>query len=164
MKTRPIPEPLLAHPTADAAASAALTELHRECFACGDGSGAGLNLRFAPDADGAATALWVPSPQFKSYPDRVHGGIIATLLDSAIVHALVYRGVTGVTAELTLRYLHSVNLEDAVRLVGWVESSKLGMFLCRAELYQREVLAVRASAKFIAQSFSAPDASRASRS
>ncbi len=66
----------------------ALKELHRDCFACGVRNHSGLNLHFDVGADGVATAVWLPSPAFQSYPDRAHGGVIATLLDSAIVHVL----------------------------------------------------------------------------
>jgi len=128
-----------------------LGDLHRDCFACGVCNGTGLNLHFEVGTDGVAAAGWQPSAAFRSYPDRVHGGVIATLLDSAMVHALFARGIAGVTAELTVRYLQSVNVLDPVRVTGWVESDRIGIHLCRAEVHQAGVLAVRASAKFMAR-------------
>jgi len=128
----------------------ALENLHRECFACGVCNHSGLNLHFDVGADGVATAVWQPSAAFRSYPDRVHGGVIATLLDSAIVHALFARGVAGVTAELTIRYLQSVNVTDPVHVTGWVESNRHGVYLCCSEVHQAGLLAVRASGKFMA--------------
>jgi acyl-coenzyme A thioesterase PaaI-like protein len=127
-----------------------LESLHRDCFACGVCNRSGLNLHFDVGADGVATAVWQPSPAFRSYPDRVHGGVIATLLDSAIVHALFEKGVAGVTAELTIRYLQSVNVTNPVHVTGWVESNRHGVYLCCAEVHQDGLLAVRASAKFMA--------------
>ncbi len=132
-----------------------LEGLHCDCFACGIGNHNGLNLHFDVGAEGIATAVWSPTPAFRSYADRVHGGVIATLLDSAIVHALFAKGVAGVTAELTIRYLQSVNLTDPVHITGWVDSIRHGVFLCCAEVHQSGVLAVRASAKFM----SMPEAS-----
>lgn len=134
----------------------ALEKLHRDCFACGVCNHSGLNLHFDVGADGVATAAWQPSAAFRSYPDRVHGGVIATLLDSAIVHALFARGVAGVTAELTIRYLQSVNVTAPVRVTGWVESNRHGVFLCSAEVQQAGSLAVRATAKFMAMPETAP--------
>jgi len=127
-----------------------LKDLHHECFACGIGNHAGLNLHFHLDHDGIANAVWKPSPAFRSYPDRVHGGVIATVLDSSIVHALFAKGVAGVTAELTIRYLHSVTITEPIHVRGWVESHRHGMYRCLAEVHQAGVLAVRASAKFMA--------------
>jgi acyl-coenzyme A thioesterase PaaI-like protein len=133
-----------------AGASSLLRDSHLECFACGVCHGTGLHLHFEVGADGVALAVWQPSPVFRSYPDRVHGGVIATLLDSSMVHALFARGVAGVTAEMTIRYLGSVNVADPVRVTGWVESCRMGIHLCRAEVRQSGRLVVRASAKFMA--------------
>ena len=125
-------------------------ESHRACFACGVCNNGGLNLHFEIDSHGMAAAFWQPSPAFQSYPDRVHGGVIATLLDSAIVHALFARNVAGVTAEMTIRYLKSVGLRERVHVTGSVVSVRHGVYLCQAEVHQSGNCAVRASAKFMA--------------
>jgi acyl-coenzyme A thioesterase PaaI-like protein len=109
-----------------------------------------LRLHFEPGPDGGVHARWLPQGAFRSYPDRLHGGVAATLLDSAMVHALFERGVAGVTAELTIRYRHPVTLGDEVEVRGWVEGERHGIFLCRADLRQLRRLAVRATAKFVA--------------
>jgi len=135
--------------TADTTHPDALEDLHRDCFACGVCNRDGLNLHFHVGADGVAVADWPPSPAFRSYPDRVHGGVIATLLDSAIVHALFAKGVAGVTAEITIRYLQKVNVTDPVHVTGRVDANRHGVYLCSAEVHQAGALAVRASAKFM---------------
>jgi acyl-coenzyme A thioesterase PaaI-like protein len=127
-----------------------LTDSHRACFACGVCNNGGFNLHFDIDSDGMASATWQPSPSFQSYPDRLHGGVIATLLDSAMVHALFARGIAGVTAEMTIRYLTSVGLQEPVRVTGSVACRRHGVYLCHAELHQNGNRAVRASAKFMA--------------
>lgn len=123
---------------------------HQACFACGASNNSGLNLHFEIDSDGVASAIWQPSPAFQSYPDRLHGGIIATLLDSAILHALFAKMVVGVTAELTIRYLKLVGLHAPVQVTGRVVSKRHGVYLCHAEVHQNGECAVRASAKFMA--------------
>lgn len=128
----------------------ALEDLHRECFACGVCNQGGLNLHFDIDDSGIARAMWQPSAAFCSYADRIHGGVIASMLDSSIVHALFARGIAGVTAELTIRYLHSTNLTDTVHIAGWVEAQRHGIYQCRAEIQQAGELTVRAFAKFMA--------------
>lgn len=126
-----------------------LGELHQDCFACGVCNHSGLHMEFDVGTDGVARAVWQPSKMFRSYPDRLHGGVIATLVDSAIVHALSSKNVLGVTAELTIRFLQSVNVTDPVAVSGWVESVRHGVYLCCAEVQQMGLLAVRASAKFM---------------
>lgn len=130
--------------------TATLSDLHHACFACGGFNAHGLKLHFEVDANGVAAADWHPSAAFLSYADRVHGGVIATLLDSSMVHALFAQGVTGVTAELTIRYLQRVHIGDPIHVTGWFDVKRHAIYLCRAEVHQGGVLAVRASAKFVA--------------
>ena len=130
----------------------ALRNLHQGCFACGAANPVGLRLHFSIRPDGVAAARWVPAPAYRSYSDRVHGGVIATLIDSAIVHALFEKGVAGVTAELQVRYLQSVSLHKPVDVTGWVESVRHGIYHCGGEVHQEGRLVVRSSARFMAMS------------
>jgi acyl-coenzyme A thioesterase PaaI-like protein len=128
----------------------AANDSHRDCFACGVCNTGGLNLHFEVDACGVASALWQPSSAFQSYPGRLHGGVIATLMDSAMVHALFAKGISGVTAELTIRYLQRVGLEQALQVTGQIEAERHGLYICRADVHQNGKHAVHASAKFMA--------------
>jgi uncharacterized protein (TIGR00369 family) len=130
--------------------ASALKDTHGGCFACGKGNAGGLRLHFEVDEGGIATAIWQPSAVFQSYPDRLHGGVIATLLDSAMVHALAARGVAGVTAELNIRYLQPVSLDQPLLVTALVESKRRGIYQCRADVRQNAAHVVRASAKFMA--------------
>jgi uncharacterized protein (TIGR00369 family) len=116
----------------------------------------GLRLHFEVGQDGVAVAEWMPKQEFRSYPDRVHGGVVATLVDSAMVHALFARGITGVTAEITIRYLRVVSPDAPVRITGWVEGKPGRLHHCRAEVHQHGALVVRASAKFVSVPFPTP--------
>jgi acyl-coenzyme A thioesterase PaaI-like protein len=127
----------------------ALKDSHRDCFACGVCNSGGLNIHFEVDLCGRASADWQPSGAFQSYSDRLHGGVVATLLDSAMVHALAAKGIRGVTAELTVRYLKSVGLKQPLQVTGWIESVRHGVCLCRADVHQGGRHAVRATAKFM---------------
>jgi len=128
----------------------ALHDSHRNCFACGFGNPNGLNLHFEIASDGITSAVWQPSSAYQSYAARLHGGVIATLLDSAMVHALFAKGVAGVTAELTIRYLQMVGVADPLHVTGSVERGRHGVYICRADIHQNGTHAVRATAKFMA--------------
>ena len=54
------------------------------CFACGTENDFGLHLQFKDDTDGCSRDVSIP-PHFQSYKGVVHGGIVATLLDAAMV-------------------------------------------------------------------------------
>lgn len=135
--------------TAGKPPNSALMDTHRNCFACGEDNPTGLHLHFDIGERGAAVAEWMPSPNFSSYPDRLHGGIIATLLDSAIVHSLSARGVAGITGDIRIRYREKVRLCETVQIKGWVDAERLGVYLCRAEVRQSGVRVVEAAAKFM---------------
>lgn len=122
---------------------------HQQCYACGNPDGEGLGLCFEKVSDGSVRAIWQPVRRFQSYPGRLHGGVIATLLDSAMVHALFARQVRGVTAELHVRYLRAVQLDAALELRASVDSCRLSLYVCQAELIQHSRIVVRATAKFM---------------
>jgi acyl-coenzyme A thioesterase PaaI-like protein len=123
---------------------------HDHCFACGRLHPHGLGLRFTADAIGGVCAIWQPTATHQSYPGRLHGGITSTLLDCAMVHALFLQSITGVTAEIQIRYYQAVNLNDPLRIVGRVVSHRHSLYFCEAEVFQQSVLAARAMAKFMA--------------
>jgi len=122
---------------------------HQACFACGPNNQYGLGLEFQPREDGAAVACWQPRRCHCSYDDRLHGGIAATLLDAAMLHALFNRGHDGVTVELIVRYSRGLSLDSPLEVLGWVDSSRHGVQFCRARIRQGGVTAVEASARFM---------------
>jgi uncharacterized protein (TIGR00369 family) len=134
---------------ATAESAAALRDSHRGCFACGIGNDAGLGLRFETNSNGISTAIWQPSERFCSYPDRLHGGVIATLLDCAMVHALFARGTVAATAEITIRYLRSVGWREPLHVTGSVVAESHGLFTCKADVHQGGTHAARATARFM---------------
>jgi len=78
---------------------------HSTCFACGAENENGLHLEFKDSPNGCSSDVSIPS-HFQSYEGVVHGGIVATVLDAAMVHSL--RGQCGdapVTCRLEVRYL-----------------------------------------------------------
>jgi acyl-coenzyme A thioesterase PaaI-like protein len=124
--------------------------LHTHCFACAPGNPHGLRLSFCTDENGVTHVTWTPTPEFQSYNGRIHGGILATLIDASMVHALFALGVAGVTAEMNLRYHAPVLLNAPVEVATWVEAHKLGLYRLRAEVRQAGCKVVTAHAKFMA--------------
>lgn len=73
------------------------------CFVCGPGNAAGLQARFQT-GKGTASTRFVPQLAHQGYARIIHGGILAALLDEAMVYASVTLGCWVATAELTIRY------------------------------------------------------------
>ena len=82
-------------------------EEYPRCFACGGQNPIGLRLRFAWEG-GVARATFVPGSEHQGYPDRMHGGLVCTLLDEAMAYALRGLGVEGYTARLEVRFRQAV--------------------------------------------------------
>jgi acyl-coenzyme A thioesterase PaaI-like protein len=78
----------------------------RSCFVCGESNPAGLNLRFETDGT-LVRARFAPRLEYAGFRETVHGGVIATVLDEAMVWACaVATKKFAFCAELGVRYLH----------------------------------------------------------
>jgi uncharacterized protein (TIGR00369 family) len=73
------------------------------CFVCGEKNPSGLHIQFLLH-DGKAQAEFIPQKIHQGYKDIVHGGIISTLLDEAMVKVALLQGFPAVTAEITVRF------------------------------------------------------------
>ena len=91
-------------------------ELYGHCFACGAANEYGLNLEFESLDDGRVTALYVPQERFQGWPNVLHGGIVATLLDEAAAYVAYARGQHAATARLNIRYSRPAPLDEPLRV------------------------------------------------
>jgi acyl-coenzyme A thioesterase PaaI-like protein len=135
------------------------TREHGACFACGTASANGLGLSFRLSPDGMAVfADWLPPHWAVSYGGTVHGGLVATVLDSAMVHALFARGCSARTADLHLRYRHPVQPSAPCRIEARLVSQRCGALQLDATLHQAGRLCARAAATFMRPpTFNLPD-------
>lgn len=73
------------------------------CFACGASNPNGMRLRIEL-GDGTARTEWTAGEAFVGWEGKVHGGILATLLDEVMAWAPSSYDAWAVTAEMHLRY------------------------------------------------------------
>lgn len=73
------------------------------CFACGGTNPIGMHLEIEL-GEATARAEWTGGHDFVGWEDRLHGGILATLLDEVMAWAPSSYDAWAVTAEMTLRY------------------------------------------------------------
>ena len=89
-----------------------------KCFVCGQDNLRGLRTQFIAKAD-HVFAEFVPEPFLAGYENVVHGGIISTLLDEAMIWAAyVSQGCFGVTAELTVRFRKPMMVNQSYQIIG----------------------------------------------
>lgn len=109
---------------------------HADCIACRDRSHGGLGLRFSEHAEGGVTARFDCDKAYQGYSDRVHGGILATLVDAAMTQCLLAMATPGVTARLDVRFRHPVQIGDEAEVRAWLERASASYFVLRAEVRQ----------------------------
>jgi uncharacterized protein (TIGR00369 family) len=103
--------------------------LHRNCFACGVNNGMGLGLKFYKHEDGTAFGNFFADPKFEGYSGIVHGGIIATLLDSAMTHCLLMEGIPALTGRLSIKYSTPIRTGTVVKLEARIIDQLHEMFI-----------------------------------
>jgi uncharacterized protein (TIGR00369 family) len=73
------------------------------CFACGRDNPIGMSLHIEL-GEGTARTSWTAGDVFVGWSDKLHGGIVATLLDEVMAWACSSFDAWAVTAEMTVRY------------------------------------------------------------
>jgi uncharacterized protein (TIGR00369 family) len=73
------------------------------CFVCGEKNPCGLHLKFSLSKE-RISAEFVPQKNHQGYKDVVHGGIISTLIDEAMVKVALMQGIPAITAEIKIRF------------------------------------------------------------
>jgi len=104
------------------------------CIVCGEKNPIGLHLDIKRDESGKAWAKVILPKEFQGYRDIAHGGIVVTLLDEMMVHALWGMGVPNVTAQIKVRFRKPVPVEKPLRVHGEVVQRKGGMYIARGVL------------------------------
>jgi acyl-coenzyme A thioesterase PaaI-like protein len=122
---------------------------HPACIACRDKAEGGLELRFTSTADGSVEAGFACDWRYQGYPDRVHGGIVAMLLDAAMTHCLFARRLHGVTARLTVRYRDRVEIGVPGVVRAHLVRDAHGLCDLEAELIQSAEVKASAEARFM---------------
>jgi len=89
------------------------------CFACGGTNPIGMRLKIEI-GHGVARTTWVAGHDFVGWSDKIHGGIIATLLDEVMAWAPSSDDAWAVTAEMTIRYRSPAAPGEELRAIGRV--------------------------------------------
>jgi uncharacterized protein (TIGR00369 family) len=113
------------------------------CFACGARNREGLGLRFRYDGSEVAADITFRQT-FQGYRGIVHGGLISTVLDEAMVTLLNKTGELAVTAELTVRFVAPARVGEPLRVTARLVES-------RGRIRRLEALVARAGGAEVAR-------------
>ena len=121
------------------------------CFVCGESNPIGLRLRFETDGRMVQTRF-VPRPEHIGFKQTVHGGLIATLLDEAMVWACAVQTKRfAFCADLNVRFLNPVkpNIE-ALATAELTTNRRNKIFEAKADLRdQNGLLLAAATGKYL---------------
>src|SRR6202158_1833899 len=95
------------------------------CFGCGPGNAAGMHLVFErDDVAQRVRGRFRLSARYQGAPGKIHGGIIAVVLDEALGKACRFHDVRAVTAELAIEYLRPVTVDEEISVEAFVLERK----------------------------------------
>jgi len=104
------------------------------CVVCGPENPRGLRLRFHALEDGAVGADWTPTSDWEGFKGVIHGGIVTTVLDEAMSHAVSARGWPALTCELRVRLRKHVEPGFPLQVRAWVLERRRRKILTEAVL------------------------------
>jgi len=89
------------------------------CFVCGQNNPKGLKIKVRYDEVelAAETELSLPK-EFQGWSEVIHGGILATLLDEMMAHAVWHFAGAGLTLGMEIKFYQPLKPEEVVRVRG----------------------------------------------
>ena len=129
--------PVTIKPTQDVLEQTRQAE-HPLCIVCGQSAECGLNLDFSLCADGMVEAAFDCNAKFQGYKGILHGGITSSLLDGAMTNCLFAHGIVAVTAEMTVRFRHPIDLNTPLTVRAYTTRSQSPLHIVEAKSYRKD--------------------------
>jgi len=105
------------------------------CFGCGKNNPIGLKLEFDLDKENLTVeGRFRPRREHEGYAGIMHGGLVATLLDEAMLKLLWDSGISAVTATLEVKLVRPVPIEGELFIKGRVDSEQGRLIHTSAEV------------------------------
>jgi uncharacterized protein (TIGR00369 family) len=111
----------------------------RVCFVCGEKNPIGLKLKLRTDPERGESAAEVTfADHFQGWAGIVHGGLVAAVLDEAMIYAAGAKGLKCVTGEIMVRYVKPASTGIAYALKGRFVEDKGRIVLAESALLDAE--------------------------
>lgn len=122
---------------------------HKKCLLCGDENPWSLKLSFQLAKDGWVYSGFQAHDKLQGYNGILHGGIIASLLDSAMTNYLFFHDIEAVTGELLVRYLQPIDCNSKLVIRASILLDNPPLYIVKAEIICEDKVMARAKAKFM---------------
>ncbi len=104
------------------------------CFICGRENPIGLKLSFDLDlTHQAVRTVFRPGREHQGWTGRLHGGIVAAILDEVMVNAAYLSDIPAVTGEMTIRYRAALNTAQRLHFLGRITETRVKFMKAKAE-------------------------------
>ncbi len=105
------------------------------CFVCGQNNPKGLKIQVRYDETelAAETELALPK-EFQGWSEVIHGGILATLLDEMMAHAVWHFAGAGLTLGLEVRFHAPLKPDEKIRVKGVLHTMNGSRRLAKGEI------------------------------
>ncbi len=125
----------------------------RMCVVCGMDNPVGFQAQFYNMEDGSVVTPFRYRKEHQSFPQRVHGGLIATMLDELGLRALWAKGsedIFGVTMSMEVKYRKPVPYDKDLIGRGILARDTSKFAVIKTELFEpRGILLAEAEVKYI---------------
>lgn len=119
------------------------------CFVCGPNNPIGLKLDFSFDGSTIKTDF-IPKKEHQGYFNLVHGGIVTTLLDEAMVKLAIAMGMPAVTAQMDVRLKKPLAVGEKVTIIAEILKETRKTFEAYAKaVTQDDVVVADAKGKLV---------------
>lgn len=122
---------------------------HTACFACGDHNQHGLRLNFQSVDEHMVRATCILGRAYQGYPDIAQGGIVSTILDSAMTNCLFFMGVEALTARLSVRFREPVEINQEMTVTASLVTCRGRFYELKAAILQDGRYKASAEGKFL---------------
>ena len=122
---------------------------HPNCFVCSEANRQGLHLEFILAEDDSVSASFCSKNGFEGYPGILHGGIISSIVDGAMINWLFAHEVVAVTAELNVRFRSPVAIGRMATVRAKILRSDSPLYVVEAKITQDGKVKIAATGKFL---------------
>lgn len=103
------------------------------CFVCGKENPKGLKLDIKIK-DGITFAEFFLGHEYEGYPNIIHGGIIAAILDDMMANTKFLEGYILYTVELNVKYLKHCLVGEKLFAYGYPKEVNHNFFFAKGEI------------------------------
>ena len=122
---------------------------HTRCFACGAENEVGIGLSFTSCGNYQVIGECTIDERYQGYPGVVQGGIVSTILDSAMTNCLFNQGIEAMTVRLNVQFREPVLTGENMVIEATLTAQRGRVYNLKANITQCGKLRASAAGRFM---------------